>query len=230
MRALIVLCAAAAVALLASASSRAQPAELDRRTVRAIERLEAVVPERYFDEAYGYAVLPAVKRLGLGLGAAWGRGTLVEQGRVVPGRARFWQATSGIQAGGMLVSLIVFFRDRDAMEAFRCNTTEFMGQAGLSIGPVGLLKTPAYRAGVAVFAAHRFGLMNEATISIGKVSFHPLDARDRPACSASDASADAAVRRAEASDQRIDAKLTRRPRETMRASGLAALAGAGRIE
>ncbi len=184
MRTLIILCGATLLAALAAGAHGAVPDGLDRRTADAIERLRADVPDRYFDEAYGYAVLPGVKRLGAGLGAAWGGGTLIEQGRVVPGRVRFWQATSGIQAGGSLVSLIVLFRDRDAMDAFRCNTVQFMGQAGISIGPVGVLKTPGYDSGVAIFATHRFGLMNEATIAVGKLSFHPQDARARAACAA----------------------------------------------
>src|SRR5690606_31386823 len=51
---------------------------LDARSAAAIERFEELVPARYFAEAWGYAVLPAVKRVGLGLGAAWGRGKVVE--------------------------------------------------------------------------------------------------------------------------------------------------------
>jgi hypothetical protein len=173
------LCALAA----ARASAEAVPG-VDARIAAAIERFEAAVPERYFDEAFGYAVLPAVKRFGIGLGAAWGSGIVVEQGEVT-GTARFWQATSGIQAGAALVSVIVFFRDSEAMDAFRCNTIEFMGQAGISVGPVGALKTPAYSSGVALFAAHRFGLMNEATVAIGKVSFHAPGETRPDACSAS---------------------------------------------
>jgi len=154
---------------------------LDARSAAAIERFEELVPARYFAEAWGYAVLPAVKRVGLGLGAAWGRGEVGEQGEVA-GDARFWQITSGIQAGVSAASLIVFFRDRDAMADIECGRIEFMGQAGLAVGGVGLLKTPAYDPKVAIFAAHRFGLMSEASVSLGKLSFRPHARRERSAC------------------------------------------------
>lgn len=176
-----VLAALAAVPASADPASARRDLALDDRSAAALERFERSVPARYFDEAWGYAVLPAVKRFGLGVGAAWGRGRIVEHGEVV-GEVRFWQVTSGIQAGVSAVSLIVFFRDRDAMADLECGRIEFMGQAGLAVGGLGLLKTPGYDPKVAVFAAHRFGLMSEASVSLGRLSFRPYARREAPAC------------------------------------------------
>jgi lipid-binding SYLF domain-containing protein len=164
---------AAGLLLIALLSSMANGMDasftIDRNVERALATFRERVPPRYFDEAYGYVVLPSVKRVGLGLGGAWGRGVVFEQG-VPVGRVRLWQLTSGIQTGARAMSLIVFFRDEVAMTAFRENRLLFFGQAGFAVFGLGYTRTPAYRSEVAVFSVDRFGLMIEATIAGGRIA------------------------------------------------------------
>lgn len=147
---------------------------VERRVAAAAARFEARLPERYFSEAFGYVVLPTVKRFGFGLGGAWGQG-LAFVGGELAGRARFWQLTSGIQFGGRSVAMIVLFRDEAAWTEFTEGRTQFMGQAGAALLGVGRSATPAYDSGVAIFTLSRFGLMAEATVAVGRLSYRAAE-------------------------------------------------------
>lgn len=153
------------------------PDASDPRQVSAAEevaRIREEIPRsaRFFDEAYGYAILPSVTRIGFGFGGAYGRGVVVEGDEAI-GNASFWQFTSGIQAGGKYFSMIVFFRDQQALEYFKTNRLQFKGQAGVSLATWGVAGTPAYNEGVAIITRNRFGLMGEFTISGAKFRYQP---------------------------------------------------------
>ena len=145
------------------------------RSHEAVQRIREEIPktEKYFEDAYGYAVLPRIGRIGAGFGGAYGKGLVFEDGELI-GKTGFWQFTSGIQAGVKSFSMIVFFKDQRALEYFRTRKVQFMGQAGLTLGPVGLDGTPAYNDGVAIFTLTRFGLMGEFTISGAKFTYKDL--------------------------------------------------------
>jgi lipid-binding SYLF domain-containing protein len=142
----------------------------------AILRMRDRIPRshRFFDDAYGYAVFPSVGRFGFGFGGAYGRGVVVAGDQLV-GHTSFWQFTSGIQAGAKYFSMIVFFKDREALEYYQQERLQFLGQAGVTLATVGANGTPAYNDGVAIITVTRLGLMGEFTISGGKFRYFPLD-------------------------------------------------------
>lgn len=149
----------------------------DKKQVKAdrvIAQLRDRVPrtEQFFANAYGFAVLPSITRAGLGFGGAYGSGIVLEGDEVV-GTTRFWQFTSGIQAGARNFSMIVFFKDKEALEYYKTGQLQFMGQAGIAIATVGAAGTPGYNDGVAVVTLSRFGLMGELTISGARFTFKP---------------------------------------------------------
>ncbi|MDH3860112.1 MAG: hypothetical protein OEU53_00310 [Gammaproteobacteria bacterium] len=129
--------------------------------------------EMYFEQAYGYAIFPSVTRVGLGFGGAYGKGIVVE-GSAAVGSTKYWQFTSGIQAGARNFSMIVFFKDKAALEDYQASKTQFMGQAGIAFATKGVAGTPAYNDGVAVVTLTRFGVMGEFTISGARFSYKPL--------------------------------------------------------
>jgi lipid-binding SYLF domain-containing protein len=129
--------------------------------------------EQYFEQAYGYAILPSVTRVGFGFGAAYGKGIVIEGDRAI-GTTRFYQFTSGIQAGAKNFSMIVFFKDKEALDYFNAGKVLFLGQAGLAFANVGAAGTPAYNDGVALVTVTRLGLMGEFTISGARFSYKPL--------------------------------------------------------
>lgn len=129
--------------------------------------------EMYFEQAYGYAIFPSVTRAGFGFGGAYGKGIVVE-GSTAVGSTKYWQFTSGIQAGARNFSMIVFFKDKAALENYQASKTQFMGQAGIAFGTMGVAGTPAYNDGVAVVTLTRFGVMGEFTISGARFSYKPF--------------------------------------------------------
>ena len=130
--------------------------------------------QMYFDEAYGYAIYPGVTRLASGFGGAVGKGLVFEGDKLV-GFSRYWQFTSGIQAGIKNFSMIVFFKDKEALEYFQLSKAQFMGQAGIDFFTVGAASTPAYNEGVAILTMTRFGIMGEFSVSGAKFTYRSLE-------------------------------------------------------
>ena len=161
------------VALPAAADFAADPD--DRRQVNAataIERMRSRIPrsEQFFEDAYGIAVLTSVTRIGIGFGGAYGRGIVIE-GDTVIGRTGFWQFTSGLQAGIRNFTMVLFFKDKEALEDYKEGKLQFMGQAGLAVATVGIAGTPTYNEGVAIITMTRLGLMGEFSYSGARFTY-----------------------------------------------------------
>lgn len=149
--------------------------KLQRRAAQTVQDFRDKVARShpYFDDAYAYAVWPGITRIGFGFGGAYGRGIVVEQDEAV-GTVGYWQFSSGIQAGAKNFSMILFFKNKEALESLKRGDMQFMGQAGIDIGTFGAHGTPTYNEGVAVIPLTRFGLMGEFAATGVKFSFKPL--------------------------------------------------------
>ena len=162
--------ATALVALLALVASHGAAAdwkaevgdELQERAQKAIERMRAEVERShpYFEDAYAIAVWPGITRVALGFGGAYGKGIVIEQDEAV-GTVKYWQFSSGIQGGAKNFALIIFFKDKEALEGLKRNDAQFTGQAGIDVGTFGASGTPAYNDGVALIPLTNLGLMAE---------------------------------------------------------------------
>lgn len=141
----------------------------------AIEQIKERIPRsgRFFEEAYAMVVYPSVTRLGLGFGGATGKGFVIE-GDTIIGTSRFSQFTSGIQAGVRNFSMVVLFKNKEALEYFKQGEIQFMGQSGIAAGNKGIAGTPSFNDGVALFTVTKLGLMGEFTISGARFSYRPL--------------------------------------------------------
>ena len=173
---LIVLVCLAVLPSLAVADWAADPADkVQVKANAAVENFRERVPRTapFFEQAYGYAIYPSITRIGFGFGGAYGKGVVITGGEVA-GRTKYWQFTSGIQAGAKNFSMIIFFRDKEALEYFQLGKTQFMGQAGVALATLGAAGTPGYNEGVAVVTLNRLGLMGEFTVSGAKFSYEPL--------------------------------------------------------
>lgn len=153
--------------------------KLQRKSAMAIDavrkRYEGI--ESYFDDAYAYAVFHSIKRIGLGFGGAYGKGVLIEQNELV-GTSGYWQFSSGIQAGAKAFSMIIFFKDKAALDSFKASDAQFVGQAGIDLLTLGAAITPSYHEGVAIFTATRFGLMGEFSASGVKYTYKAVAQTD----------------------------------------------------
>lgn len=167
---LLVTCGAANAEWVADPANKKQVASAD-----AIAQIKERIPrsQPFFEDAYGMAVFPSVTRLGFGFGGAVGRGFVIE-GDTIIGTTRFWQFTSGIQAGVRSFSMVILFKDEAALEAYKLGKAQFMGQAGLAVANKGIAGTPAFNDGVAIFTITKMALMGEFTVSGAKMTYKPL--------------------------------------------------------
>jgi lipid-binding SYLF domain-containing protein len=144
----------------------------------------------FFARSYGYAVFPTIGKGGIGIGGAYGKGRVYEQGNYV-GDTSVTQLSIGLQLGGQAYSQIVFFEDNE----FTSGNFEFGAQAsavaitagasaeatttgssaGASGGKHDATTVGKYYKGMAVFTVAKGGLMYEASIGGQKFSYTPID-------------------------------------------------------
>jgi lipid-binding SYLF domain-containing protein len=171
------------VCVTAQAEWQADPANKKQvASANAITQIKERIPrsQPFFEDAYGMAVFPSVTRLGFGFGGAVGRGFVIE-GDTIVGTTRFWQFTSGIQAGVRNFSMVILFKDKEALDYYKLGKAQFMGQAGLAIANKGIAGTPAFNDGVAIFTVTRMAAMGEFTISGAKMTYRPLPGTEESA-------------------------------------------------
>lgn len=149
---------------------------------------------KFFDNAYGYAVFPTVGKGGIGVGGAFGKGCVYEQGRQI-GTATMTQVSVGFQLGGEAYTQIIFFQDKRALSEFTSGNFEFSANAqavaitagasatastaGSSAGVSGgkndaITKGASYNKGMATFTIAKGGLMYEVSLAGQKYEFKPL--------------------------------------------------------
>lgn len=124
-------------------------------------------------DSAGYAVFPKVGKGAVGVGGAYGKGVLYENGRVV-GYCDLSQASVGAQLGGQTYTEIICFQDRDALDRFKNGKLSFDAQASAVALEAGASKNARYREGVAVYTTNEQGLMAEASIGGQKFTYEPL--------------------------------------------------------
>lgn len=140
----------------------------------AIDSFKAKDPgiDKFFKSAKGYAVFPSVGKGGIGVGGAYGRGMLFEDG-VAVGYCDLTQATIGLQLGGQAYREIIFFQNDAEITKFRAGNFAVAAQASAVVVEAGASTTADYKDGVVVFTMAKAGLMGEATIGGQKFSFEP---------------------------------------------------------
>jgi lipid-binding SYLF domain-containing protein len=162
-------------------------------TLAIFRQSPAVQP--FFENAYGYAVLPTVGKGGIAIiGGAYGKGQVYRQGKIT-GHVTLSKVSVGPQLGGQAFSEIIFFQDRRAYDEFTSGGFEFDASmsavvitagaqakagtegttAGASAGPAtGTQASIGYTKGLAVFVHTKGGLMYELAIGGQKFDFTPL--------------------------------------------------------
>jgi len=144
----------------------------------------------FFQKSRGYAIFPTVGKGGVGVGGAYGKGRVYEQGKHI-GDTSVSQLSVGFQLGGQAYSQIIFFEDERALKEFTSGNFEFGAEAsavaitaaagakasttGSSAGASGGKKDAAtagkYHKGMATFTVAKGGLMYEASVAGQKFSY-----------------------------------------------------------
>jgi lipid-binding SYLF domain-containing protein len=177
MKSLIVLAVSAVMLIGLIGCSTAPKSESDREqlvtdaraTVDRMAQQDAGIKD-FLKKAYGYAVFPSVGKGGVGVGGAYGRGVVFEQGNMI-GYTDLSQASIGFQLGGQEYSELIAFENKAALDRFTTGKFEFAAQASAVALKAGASANANYRDGIAVFTAGESGLMYEASIGGQKFSF-----------------------------------------------------------
>jgi len=180
MRSFALRCSLVALALIAlGGCSTAPTSHSDREELRSASSdalkafykddnsLEAVV-----NKSYGYAILPSIVKGAVGVGGAYGKGAVYEQGTQV-GWTDMSQATIGFQAGGQGYSELLVFQSKMALDKFKSGDFAFSGNASAVAATAGAATTAKFDNGVATFVRVNGGLMYEASLGGQKFSYSP---------------------------------------------------------
>jgi len=166
--------------LLLSGCATAPGSDRERETLR-VKAEQALQTARYtdstlaplLDSALGYAVYPSVGKGGVGVGGAYGRGILYENG-VATGYTDLSQATIGFQLGGQKYTEILVFNRQQALDRFKFDELTFTSQATAVALKSGAGANAKFKNGVAVFTFGEQGLMLEAAIGGQNFSYQPF--------------------------------------------------------
>src|SRR5262245_15430346 len=130
--------------------------------------------EGFARRSYGYVMFPEVTKGGLGLGAAYGRGVVYEQGEHI-GYADLSQASLGLQAGGQVYQVLVVFDNQAAIERFKRGELNFSADGSGVLFTAGYAASIRFHEGMTVFAKPLGGIMGEASLGGQRFTFVPRD-------------------------------------------------------
>ena len=142
------------------------------QTLQRFRSSEASIGNRV-DQAYGYAVFPTVAKGGLGVGGAYGRGIVYEQGRSV-GYCDVSQGSIGFQAGGQKYSELILFENKSVLDRFKSGQFAVAAQASAVAATAGKGANAKYNDGVMVYTLGEAGLMYEASVGGQKFDYKPM--------------------------------------------------------
>jgi lipid-binding SYLF domain-containing protein len=130
------------------------------------------------DNSYAYIVFPDVGKGGFGIGGAWGRGIVVEQGKFV-GYAAVGEGAIGALVGGQTYSELVVFKSREAFRKFQESRLSFGADANAVAIKAGAAASAQFRNGMVVFIHNQGGLMADLSINGQNISFVPAEQSDQ---------------------------------------------------
>lgn len=170
---LLLLVFVAVGSLNAQSKKKVEELKVESQTAKA-EFLEADWQmEKYFSEAYGYAIFPNVGKGGFVVGGASGYGIVYQSGAEI-GVAKLSQVTVGLQAGGQAYKEIIFFKSKTAMDKFKGNNFEVAAQVSAVAATKGASADAQYVEGVMIYTMQKGGLMYEASVGGQKLKFDPF--------------------------------------------------------
>jgi lipid-binding SYLF domain-containing protein len=179
------LAALSAAALLGGCSTSPSTPEarsaLTQESHSTLAAFESVDPSLrgLLDRSVGYAVFPNVGKAGFIGGGAYGRGEVIENGRMI-GYADLAQGSIGLQIGAQTYDELVVFLTQSQLDKFVNNQFAFSANVSAVAIKPGVAAAADHSGGVAVFVRPQGGLMAEASIGGQQFTFVSRDqAEDR---------------------------------------------------
>jgi lipid-binding SYLF domain-containing protein len=118
----------------------------------------------------GYVVFPSIGKGAIGVGGAYGKGDVYQNGAVV-GYCDMTQGTIGVQLGGQDYAEILIFQTPEAVDRFKTGNFTFDAQATAVAIKSGAGADAKFENGVAVFTMDEAGLMYEASVGGQQFSY-----------------------------------------------------------
>jgi lipid-binding SYLF domain-containing protein len=164
--------------LILSAGCSTAPEKPESKAVLSAEVNEAIAVfkskdpgiQQFFDNSYGYAVLPKVFKGAFIAGGAYGKGEVYEQGEIV-GYCSMSQATLGFSFGGEYFREIIFFKEKNDLDVFKMEEYTFSAQVTAVAATAGAAAKADYKSGMAVFITTDKGLMVDASVGGQKFKY-----------------------------------------------------------
>jgi lipid-binding SYLF domain-containing protein len=147
-------------------------ADLRRTSADALSQAQTNDPSlrSLIAKSAGYAIFPEVGKGAVGIGGAYGKGDLYQNG-VVVGYCDLTQVSIGFALGGQAYTEILVFETPAAVETFKRGNFRFNAQATAVALKSGAGANAKFADGVAVFTMDEAGLMYEASIGGQKFSY-----------------------------------------------------------
>lgn len=157
-----------------SPRSESGRAYLHARVLETMDRFLMEDPglQAFFEDAHGFAVIPAITKGAVAVGGAYGKGEVYELDEFI-GFCDMTQGTVGLQLGGQSYSELIFFADPWTLERFVRGDLTFSARLSAVAVTAGAAAGTDYLQGVAVFTLPRLGLMVEASVGGQKFGFEP---------------------------------------------------------
>lgn len=152
--------------------TEAGKSELQRTSADALSQAQQNDPSlrNVLEDSAGYAIFPSVGKGAAGIGGAYGKGDVYQDGAAV-GYCDMTQVTIGAQLGGQGYTEILVFQTPGAVESFKKGNFSFDAQATAVALKSGAGANAKFANGVAVFTMDEAGLMYEASIGGQKFSY-----------------------------------------------------------
>jgi len=181
MRVMALACTLAAVGALLLTGCETAPktaagrVDLDQAVQTTIDNARRTDPgiQSFIDKSAGYAVFPSVGKGAVVVGGAFGRGELMQGGRMV-GYCTLTQASVGAALGGQAYSELIFFQTPDVLNDFKSGEYSLSADVSAVALKSGVSANAAFTHGLAVFTLGEGGLMVEASVTGQKFSYEPI--------------------------------------------------------
>jgi lipid-binding SYLF domain-containing protein len=128
----------------------------------------------FMKNSYGYAIFPSIGKGAIGIGGAYGRGVVYEQGTRV-GWTDVTQGTLGAQLGGQTYSELIVFKDKESLDNYKSGDFALAANASAVVASSGAGAIAKFDNGIAVFVRNVNGLMFEASIGGQSFGYRPIN-------------------------------------------------------
>ena len=151
----------------------AQDSELITEAQTALNQMFEKTPElkAKFNSAYAYAIFPEIKKIGIAIGGAGGKGVVYQGGNVI-GESKMSQGSIGFQLGAQKYSELILFENKKAYNYFIGGKMKFNADLNAVAldADAGGFDTP-YQSGVKIYTMAQGGIMFSASVAGQKFSF-----------------------------------------------------------